>query len=160
MLGRRSAMSVIAIAKQRMTCFSNLAGCNGWPFGTPSILMMMGFPTPDLGISQDFRCYCGSCTAVSGFPTLYLFYFIFSFIFCLSLSLFFLLFSCFCCCIFCQPLTEYPPWALHALVGSGALTPINRRTRHARRQGMGPTCLFHRSQRVVERRRVCVVEIG
>jgi hypothetical protein len=25
---------------------------------------------------------------------------------------------------------------------------------------MGPTCLFHRSQRVVERRRVCVVESG
>ena len=35
-----------------------------------------------------------------------------------------------------------------------------RRTRHARRQGMGPTCLFRRSQRVVERRRVCVVELA
>jgi len=39
-LGRRSAMSVIAIAKQLMpNCFSNL--CNCWPFGTPSILMMI-----------------------------------------------------------------------------------------------------------------------
>jgi hypothetical protein len=33
--------------------------------------------------------------------------------------------------------------------------------RRARMQGgKGPTCLFRRSQRVVERRRVCVVENG
>ena len=48
-------------------------------------------------------------------------------------------------------LSKFPP------DGSGGLA---RRTRHARRQGMGPTCLFRRSQRVVERRRVCVVELA
>ena len=69
-----------------MTCFSNLAGCNGWPFGTPSILMMTGFST--WGI---FEATAGR--AVSGFPA-----FIFSmfspyFIFCLPLSLFHFFFS-------------------------------------------------------------------
>ena len=89
-------MSVIAIAKQRMTCFSNLAG-------SPTADLTLGLPRfssdddwdfrlPTWGISQDFRCYCGSCRPVSGFPAFNfsIFSFILSFVF---VSLFHFFFS-------------------------------------------------------------------